>query len=190
MRSQTMYWLAREQTVCRRGRGRMNIHDDHLYHGAALIQIAEHPLFTAINSLRSGKKVYSVAYKINDEIALYLKYAAKPTQSHLEYVFQFKKSNLHDLDEIATANPKTFIALVCVQDREICCISYQQLIELVKRRKKMSGKDEGQYTVLTTARKGERLRLYMNDPGRKNRTLGSPIIVPRSNFPGVIFRKD
>ncbi|MGA4081114.1 hypothetical protein ACI2TF_04360 [Ralstonia nicotianae] len=168
----------------------MNIHNDHLYHGAALIQIAEHPRFTAINSLRNGKRVYSVAYKINDEIALYLKYAADPTPSHQEYVFQFRKSNLHDLDEIAKANPKTFIALVCVQDREICCISYRQLIDLVRRRKEKRGKDEGQYTVLTTARKGERLRLYMNDPGRKNTILGSPIIVPRSDFPDVIFRKD
>ncbi len=32
----------------------MTIHDDHMYHGAALIQIAEHPQFTAINSLKLG----------------------------------------------------------------------------------------------------------------------------------------
>jgi len=30
----------------------MNIDDNHMYHGAALIQIAEHPQFTAINSLK------------------------------------------------------------------------------------------------------------------------------------------
>lgn len=34
----------------------MKIHDDHLYHGAALTQIAEHPLFIAINALKVGGK--------------------------------------------------------------------------------------------------------------------------------------
>ena len=33
----------------------MKIRDDHMFHGAALIQIAEHPRFTAINSLVVGK---------------------------------------------------------------------------------------------------------------------------------------
>lgn len=34
----------------------MKIHDDHLYHGAALTQIAEDDQFTAINALKLGGK--------------------------------------------------------------------------------------------------------------------------------------
>jgi len=34
----------------------MKIADDHLYHGAALLQIAEHAQFTAINRLTTTKR--------------------------------------------------------------------------------------------------------------------------------------
>jgi hypothetical protein len=51
----------------------MKIHDDHLYHGAALTQIAEHHLFTAINALKIGDNTIRVAYRINDLIAVYFK---------------------------------------------------------------------------------------------------------------------
>ena len=46
----------------------MHIDDDHLYHGSALIQIAEHPHFTAINSLKVKGKLVRAAYKINDQM--------------------------------------------------------------------------------------------------------------------------
>ena len=51
----------------------MRIHDDHMYHGAALIQVAEHKSFTAINALKTSSGLHRNAYKINDEIGLYLK---------------------------------------------------------------------------------------------------------------------
>ena len=49
----------------------MKISDDHLYHGSALLQIAEDPRFTAINSIEvSGKKSRS-AYRINDSTGIF-----------------------------------------------------------------------------------------------------------------------
>ena len=55
----------------------MKIQDEHFYHGAVLNQIAEHEQFTAINALTVyGKKVKG-AYKVNNDIAVYLKYASK-----------------------------------------------------------------------------------------------------------------
>src|ERR1700730_11063603 len=109
----------------------MKIDDDHLYHGAALIQIAEHPQFTAINSFKGKLADYENAYRINSDIAVYLKYASKPTKSHQEYVFTFNKANLAELEALAKVNGKTFLALVCVDAREVCCLPYDQLLRLI-----------------------------------------------------------
>jgi len=165
----------------------MHIHDDHMYHGAALIQVAEHPQFTAINSLKNKGAVVPVAYKVNDEIALYLKYASKPTASFKEYTFTFHKDHLRELAQINASNAKTFIALVCVKDREIGCISYDQLKSLVERRKADKGGDEEQYVILVTAPKGKGLRAYVNAAGRRKTILGKELIVSRNAFPGALF---
>ncbi|WP_156439999.1 hypothetical protein [Burkholderia savannae] len=165
----------------------MQIHDDHMYHGAALIQIAEHPQFTAINSLKIGGAVVPVAYKINDEISLYLKYASNPTPAYKEYPFTFTHEHLSQLAKIKAENSKTFVALVCVKDREICCISYDQLQSLIARRKAEKGDDEDQYVILVTAPERKGLRAYINAPGRKKTMLGKPLIVARNAFPGVVF---
>ena len=164
----------------------MRIHDDHMYHGAALIQIAEHPQFTAINSLKVGGAVVRTAYKINDEIVVYLKYRRKPTLTYKEYSFTFHQAQLVELSKIAV-NAKTFIALVCVKERDICCISYGQLQDLIGRRKTFNGGPENQYTILVTAQKGRRLRVYVNAPGVHGKMLGDEIVISRRAFPSVIF---
>lgn len=165
----------------------MNVKDDHLYHGAALIQIAEDPQFTAINSLRLRNNVVRSAYKVNDEIAVYFKYASAPKGVYKEYHFGFSKSNLNDLQAIAQQNPKTFLGLVCVKDREVCCISYAELKRLVDARTQKNGAPEQQYDVIVTAEKGKKLRVYMNAPGKKRTILTTPLKVSRSAFPELIF---
>ena len=165
----------------------MKIHDDHLYHGAALTQIAEHPQFTAINALTIGGDHIHVAYRINNDIAVYFKYASKPKPGVLEYVFTFTQEHMKELAEIAQAVPKTFVALVCVKDREICSISHADLLALVAKREKALGKQEDAYTVLVTVPEGKKLRVYVNFPGKKNTILGKPLLVSRNEFPGGIF---
>ena len=165
----------------------MKIHDDHLYHGSALIQIAEHPQFTAINSLKLGKSVVRVAYRVNDDVAVYFKYASKPTHAYNEYVFTFTKEHLAELSKIAQATPKTFVALVCVKDREICCITYANVFALLAKREKALGATEENLTVLVTMQKNKSLRVYVNAPGKKGSILPKAIIVSRSAFPKVIF---
>lgn len=165
----------------------MKIRDDHLYHGAALIQVAEHKQFTAINSLKVGSKAHQNAYKINDEIALYLKYATKKTKAHSEFIFTFKKQHLSDLAKIAKRNPKTFIAMVCVGAREVCCISYEELSSMIKARRNEKNKKEDQYTILVTVPTGKSMRVYINAPGKKNRMLGKANIINRNSFPSRIF---
>lgn len=165
----------------------MKIHDDHLYHGSALIQIAEHAQFTAINALRLGTKVVRVAYKINADIAVYFKYSTKPNATSGEYLFTFSKDHLEELENIARTNPKTFVALVCVKDREVCGISHSELLELVARREKALGHAEDSTSVLVTAPENKGLRVYVNAPGVKGKFLGKEKIVSRSAFPGIVF---
>jgi hypothetical protein len=167
----------------------MKIDDDHMYHGAALIQIAEHPQFTAINSFKGKLANYENAYRINNDMAVYLKYATKPTKSFSEYVFTFAKAHLDEIDAIAKAVPKTFLALVCVEAREVCCLAYGQLLSLIERRRKAFGGVESQYVILVTAQKGSSLHVYINAPHKKKTKLGkNDIVVSRSAFPGDLFQ--
>src|SRR5262249_49248048 len=152
------------------------------YHGSALIQIAEHPQFTAINSLANHGEAVRIAYKVNNDIAVYLKYASQPN-SIKEYVFKFTESQLQELAEIAQVQPHTFLVLVCVKDREICCLSYRQLLELIERRREAKGSSEHQYVILVTVPAGKSLRAYINAPGVRKKFLGKELIVGRNAFP-------
>lgn len=165
----------------------MKIHDDHMFHGAALIQIAESKRFTAINSLKVGKKSFRNAYRINDNISIYLKYCTKPKKGFDEYLFTFTEEHLVDLKSIAKVNKKCFIALVCVEVREICCLSYEELLSLVETRKKAKEEDEDQYQILVTAPSGKKFRVYVNSPGRRKISLEPEILIGRSDFPKKIF---
>ena len=165
----------------------MRVHDDHMYHGSALIQIAEHPQFTAINSLTNRGVVVPTAYRVNNDIAVYLKYASKPTRTYKEYSFTFKESQLQELDEIAEVHPHTFVALVCVKDREICCLGHAQLTDLIDRRQKAKGSREDQYVILVTVPKGKSLRAYVNAPDVRKKFLGKQLIINRNAFPSALF---
>lgn len=165
----------------------MKIRDDHMYQGAALIQIAEDQNFTAINSLRVKNKIVRSAYKVNDHIAVYFKHAVSTTPRFKEFVFTFTIENIKTIHALAATHEKTFIAMVCVKAREICVISVAQLDALFAARKKAKGVTEDQYTVLVTAPTGKSLRLYMNQPGVRKTVLGDPIIVSRNAFPDSLF---
>ena len=97
----------------------MKINDDHMFHGAALTQIAEHPEFTAINAFKMGKRVSRSAFRINDDIGVYVKYASKPKAPFDEYVFTFNSEHLEELDAIAKVVSDAYLALVCVEGRHI-----------------------------------------------------------------------
>jgi len=106
---------------------------------------------------------------------------------HQEYVFNFQRPHLEELDEIHTLIPTIFIALVCVKDREVCCLRYEQLLQLVNDRRTERGADEAQYVILVTAHPGKQLRAYVNAPAKKNFILGEPLTIPRTNFPKALF---
>jgi hypothetical protein len=165
----------------------MKIADDHLYHGAALIQIAEYPQFKAINPLKLNRRVLRTAYMVNNDIGVYLKYARRPTKKYKEFCFTFHKEHLKDLSDISQAINKLFLGLVCVRGREICCLSYRLLNRLIQGRRKANGADEDQYTILVTIPVGRSMRVYVNPPGEKGKMLGQ-ITVARNSFPKLLFR--
>ena len=165
----------------------MKINDDHMYHGAALLQIAEDPKFTAINSIEiSGKKSRS-AYRINDRIGIFLKYASKPSRNLGEYPFTFTGDHVRELKAVTGQVTNTFIARVCVKDRAIACLTLLQLEELIERRRESKGSPEEQYVVLVTAPEGKSLRAYINAPGRRNHMLGKAMLIKRKSFPNALF---
>ena len=165
----------------------MKIRDEHLYHGAALNQIAEHRLFTAINELKIADKRSRSAFKINDDIAIYFKYCTRALGTYKEYKFTFSKTHLRELREISMVGNRLFIALICVRNRQICCISYAYLTGMIDGRRADAGRKEDQYQILVTLRKREAFRVYMNKYGRKKVILGEPIKVPQNRFPNALF---
>jgi len=158
-----------------------------MYHGAALIQIAEDENFTAINSIRVGGQIVRAAYKVNDRIAVYLKHATKPVGRFKEFIFTFTSDHIRTIRALAASNDKTFIALVCVSAREVCLITADQLNVLITERQKAFGGREDQYTILVTAPANKGLRVYVNAPGRKKVMLGKELIISRSAFPAELF---
>jgi hypothetical protein len=103
-------------------------------------------------------------------------------------LFTFNKANLAELDAIAKVNGKTFLALVCVDAREVCSLPYDALLTLIARRRKAAGKVEDQYTLLVTAQKNAGLHVYVNAPHKKNTKLGKDIVVSRNAFPSDLFK--
>lgn len=164
------------------------IREEHLYHGAVLNQIADHKQFTAINALKVGRVTSRSAFKVNDDIAVYIKYAAKPTGTYKEYVFTFNKANMKELIDTDKAGNSLHLALVCVKDKEICCFPYAEFEKLIAMRQREAGRIETQYTLLVTLKQGEAFRVYMMQPGRKKVYLANPMKVRRNACPNALFR--
>lgn len=159
---------------------------EHEYIGAALMQIAEHEQFTAINSMKiEGVKINN-AFKINNNIGILCKYASEPNDGG-EYLFTFQEDHLAAIEKIAKHHEHAYFALVCVEDAEICCLSIDDLKTLIANRKKSAGRDEDAYQILVTAEQGKSLRAYVNAAGKKNTIAGKKITIARSAFPNVLF---
>jgi len=90
----------------------MKIEDKQFNHGAALMQIAEHESFTAINPLVLNGEKSHTAFVINHDIAIYPKYASAPNNSHEEYLFNFSAANIDELMAIGSQYARTVVTLV------------------------------------------------------------------------------
>ncbi len=164
----------------------MRIDDDHQFHGAALVQTAEDPHFTAINAIKIDGETPQNTFRINDDIGLHLKYATTPVTKYKEYHFTFTREHLTLLEKLRAATGRVFIGLVCIKGREICCLPYEKLLDLIERRRRAKGSDEEQYVIPVTLPGGKSFRAYINRPGTKGKTLGA-IVISRNDFPKKLF---
>lgn len=167
----------------------MKINDDHMYHGAALTQIAEHPTFKAVNAFWLNGKKSNAAFRINDTTGIYVKYAGFPHGFAKEYIFTFTKAHLNELAVLREHCTRVFVVLVCIRLKEICVVSYGQFGEMISLRKKVRNEDEDQYQLLVTAPPNKQFRVYVNHPGRKGVMMGETI-VRRNAFPELLFVDD
>lgn len=164
----------------------MKINDDHMYHGAALTQIAEHPVFKAINAFWSNGKKSSCAFRINDTTGIYIKYAGEPRGTAQEYVFTFTQAHLDELTKLREHCTSVFAILVCIGAKAICALSYGQIMKFVKMRKEAKGEAEEQYQIFVTAPVNKQFRAYINKPHRKGVMIGETLVA-RNAFPEILF---
>ena len=166
----------------------MAIDKDHKYHGAALLQIAEYPQFTAINAYKSSGKISRSSFVINADIGIYLRYRSEPDPTcHSEYSFQFNQNNLEELEELDKRLERVFIVLICDEAKGICCIPYTILLDLIMGRLDAKDDVEDIYTILVTAQARQSFRVYINCPGKRNTMVGKRHTVARTSFPKCLF---
>jgi hypothetical protein len=165
----------------------MHIDDNHRHYGSALIQIAEDPHFTAINAFRYLGRNSRCAFRVNKDIGVYVRYRTEPQGARVKvYTFAFGQDNLTELRRMSKRFSKLFLALVCVADREICCIPYVAFEKLVNARRVAKGEPEAEYIIEVNARPRKRLRVWVNPPNRKGLYL-QQIIIRRNDFPRALF---
>lgn len=164
----------------------MKIRTEHKYIGAALMQIAEHEKFTAINAMQVKDEKINNAFKINDNIGLLCKYASEPNTNG-EYLFTFQSEHLESIEKITKHNKHSFLALVCIEDAEICCLSAGEFNTLIDYRKKSAGADEESYQILVTVKQGSSLRAFVKAAGKKGIIAGKEKVVARNAFPNSLF---
>lgn len=128
------------------------------------------------------------AFRVNDNIGVYLKYSSVPVSKYREYRFTFTSGHLDLLQKLATVTGRVFVAMVCIKGREICSLPYDSLLELVERRRKAKGATEGQYVIPVVLPDGKSFRVYINTPGEKGTILGKQLVVARRDFPSALFR--
>lgn len=172
----------------------MRIDQDHLYYGAAIIQVAEHPSFTAINDFKTNGRPVRCAYWVNQDIGLYLKYRSTPDRTARwgkvkakEYSFSFNRDARKTIRQMAKHSDKVYVGLVCVEDRQICCLSVEEFNRLVSLRRSEVGKNEDQYVVWVALPKNSKFRAYVTPAARKNMYLGEPLRIAQSAFPAKVF---
>jgi len=111
-----------------------------------------------------------------------------PQNDYDEYAFNFHKDHLRELKQLNKHSYRTFIGLICVQAKEICCIDYELFLDIMEERYDKAGYKEDQYMILIAAQPKKSFRVYANMPGTRGASLTQHII-SRSDFPGVIFEK-
>lgn len=158
----------------------MKIIRENLLHGAVIQRIVEWKDFTSINSLEVKGKKIPCAYQVN-KFGVFCRYSSE-IRSSGEYVFNFEASALEAVLS-SEQRQKTHIALICVEDLEICLVDAVVLKEMLAQRQELLGKPETTLTVFV--RIDRSFKVYASSGVR-----GKPICVTtirKNAFPKKLF---
>ena len=168
--------------------------DRQKYHGAALIQVAEHEEFTSINRIPlPGTRAHS-AFSVNEEIGIFLKYATAPSNTErAEYKFGFTKENLDDIEVLEEDLGDAYAVLIICDDvrdnKEICCVPYSMLSRLKgyrdRRNENLGRSEEDGVDVYVQIRYAQPFEVNVKSPGRPGYAWRENI--PKGSFPDIIF---
>lgn len=144
----------------------MKIQEQDIYHGAALMQIVEHPSFKALNK---GSNRYG-HYLVNANCHLFIRYSTSDAES---WVFTYSPEQLEPIRNILESTATVFLCLVC-GNQSICLINEEQIQEIIDIES-----EESQWIKVTAPpRKSFRVS------GSFGKIKGT---IAHSSFPNVIF---
>lgn len=144
----------------------MKMQEKHVFHGAALTQIVEHPSFKALNraSSRYGH------YLVNTDKQVFVKYR-KSKRSPWQFVFS--ADEIRALRRAVDSDDDTYVCLVCGPST-VCAVSQDETREVVD----LSTNSSQSITVEVPRGGSCRVR---GSAGQLGRT------VPHSSFPNKVF---
>ncbi|MCC6487393.1 MAG: hypothetical protein IT364_07820 [Candidatus Hydrogenedentes bacterium] len=167
----------------------MKIDKDHMYHGAALIQIIEHKSYRSVKTYGSRRGKSNCTFLVNGETGILIKYASSPRGRADEYSFTFTQAHLRQLKAMGRDFRHAFAVLVCIDAAEICVLSHEQINDFVVLRKEDNRNQvEPQYQIKVTAQRNRKFRAYIDAPNQKGLLL-KETKVSRNDFPKVLFRR-
>lgn len=165
----------------------MKISDEHKHFGSALLQILRHPTCHSLKSFNPDKGRSRSGFVVNDRIGVFIKYCTNPSKPFNEYVFSFtRRVDIHEMAMMKKNLSYVYAGLVCLHDRQICCLSLDNLVSLAEQRDRLSGKTENIISIRVAYDAREYFKVRVNQPGRKW-VRDNPIRIPRTGFPNLLF---
>ncbi len=119
----------------------MAIHEFELFHGAALTRLLRSDRPVALRMIETKVREAWAAYRVNDEVTLYLKHSKKPKKgtrerATLTWQFTFNDSDIRKIAEFTPQKP-VYVVLVCGAEEvdakymEICLLDPDQVAQLL-----------------------------------------------------------
>ena len=162
----------------------MRLEDEQHYLGAALMQIAENDRFSSINPLVMNGQKLKNAFLINETAFLFLKYRHKGEAK--SYRFHFSADHLTSIEMIGGKDTsRVFVGLVCLEDRQVCCLDLEQLTAMMHTRNGPGINQDADYTVSVMAEDNRMFRVFGRETGGNYQH--DEVKIARNRFPECIL---
>ena len=137
------------------------------FHGAALIKVIRHELYSSV-------KVYEendCSYLINDKSGIYIKYSQNKIAP---WTFTFSEDHVRQIEEMSEKLVEVYVILVCGKDG-ICCLNLQEFTTVISTENVIYPK-----WISVSRAKGEKYAVWGRDGELKHK-------IGNSDFPRKIF---